>query len=103
MCFPFIKPASIPSLTVELPAYNAALLNVTDECDDLQWWRAHATLFPAWAATARAILTIAPSSAAVERVFSYMNAYITDRQQSLLIDSCEAMLMLQINSRSSKM
>ena len=39
----------------------------------LLFWRSNAPKFPAWGRLARVFLSMAPSSAAVERVFSLCN------------------------------
>jgi len=65
--------------------------------DVLDWWRKNGTKFPAWRAAAKKIFTIAPTSAAAERVFSLLNGAVSDRQEGLLDDHLEAMLLLRFN------
>ena len=40
----------------------------------LQWWNSHKPFLLQWAATAKSILAVQPSSAAVQRVFSLVNS-----------------------------
>jgi len=52
---------------------------------------------PTWRAAARRIFAIAPTSAAAERAFSFLNAGVSDRQTGMLDDSLELMLTLKCN------
>ena len=48
------------------------------------------------------ILCIAPTSAAAERVFSLLNGAVSDRQEGLLNDHLEAMLLLKFNEKKEE-
>ena len=66
----------------------------------LLFWRSNAPKqFPAWGRLARVFLSIAPSSAAVERVFSLCNHMFGDAQLSALADFVQGSLMLRANTR----
>ena len=54
---------------------------------------------PAWARLTRVFLSMAPSSAAVERIFSLCNHMFGDAQLSTLADYVQGSLMLRANKR----
>ena len=85
------------ALQRELPDYKAAATGCEYGLDVLDWWRKNGTKFPAWRAAAKKIFAIAPTSAAAERVFSLLNGAVSDRQEGLLDDHLEAMLLLRFN------
>ena len=64
-----------------------------------QWWAEHAAVLPAWAALARRVFLVVPSSAAVERVFSILRDTFGDDQKGALEDYVETALFLQYNRR----
>jgi len=82
-------------LRYELPSYLSAAKGATGPV--LDWWRAN-EVSPNWRRAARRFLAVAPSSAAAERAFSKLNAYLNEHQDGLLDDKIEAMLMLQTNN-----
>jgi hypothetical protein len=61
----------------------------------LLFWRSNAPKFPAWGRLTRVFLSMAPSSAAVERVFSLCNHMFGDAQLSALADFVQGSLMLR--------
>ena len=63
------------------------------------FWRSNAPKFPAWGRLTRVFLSMAPSSAAVERVFSLCNHMFGDAQLSALADFVQGSLMLRANKR----
>ena len=65
------------------------------------FWRSNAPKFPAWGRLARVFLSmaLAPSSAAVERIFSLCNHMFGDAQLSALADYVQGSLMLRANKR----
>jgi hypothetical protein len=65
-------PDLVPGLKASLAAYKAACIELPDDFDLLRWWRLKKKDLPAWARLLRIVLLLAPSSAAVERVFSIM-------------------------------
>ena len=96
VAFPFLS-NSIPTLKDELPHYIAVSEDVNPEHDPLEFWKDHQDTLPAWAAAARQVLLVHPSSAALERVFSLLGNSFGERQQSSFQDYIEASLMLQYN------
>jgi hypothetical protein len=99
--FPFLNdPSRIASLTSEFPTYQARAAGVSPQVDVLLWWRQNGHAIPAWTVACRQMILVQPSSAAVERVFSMLNASIGDDQRSMLGDAIEASLMLQYNYSS---
>jgi hypothetical protein len=66
----------------------------------LTWWSKHGRQIPAWREAALRIFSLAPSSAAVERVFSASNSMFNDLQSSALADLIETALMLRCNDAS---
>jgi len=61
-------------LKSELPEYLAKCEDLDESYDVLQWWTSYELILPNWATTAKSILTVQPSSAVVERVFSLVNS-----------------------------
>ena len=43
----------------------------------LAWWSTHGNKIPSWKKAARRVFAISPTSAAVERGFSNLNAYVS--------------------------
>ena len=77
-------------------ASKVAAADVPKDSDCLQWWKVQEAL-PAWRGAARVVMTIPPSSAAAERVFSLLAAAITKQQACLLKDQTELRIMLLYN------
>jgi len=88
-------------LQEEYPVFLSKVADLT-AVDVLSWWRANGKAIPTWCTWARKILAISPSSAAVERVFSLLNAYVGSRQDALLDESLETMLILMYNEKEEK-
>jgi len=65
----------------------------------LQWWNNHELILPNWGTTAKSILTVQPSSAAVERVFSLVNSGFSYQQEQSLQDYIEASVMVRFNKQ----
>ena len=96
VAFPFLT-NSVAALKGELPQYVAAAEDVSPTHDPLKFWKEHQDTLPAWAAAARQVLLVQPSSAASERVFSLLKNSFGEYEQSSLQDYIEASLMLQYN------
>ena len=115
--FHFIQHADIDGMLRELPVYlalsrtdclpNLHWLKVNLSGDDWPWkaytdaiitfWRHHYSRMPYWSGMVRSILTLHPSSAAAERVFSaYQRLYPLQRTRALE-DHQQAALMLTFN------
>ena len=72
---------STPTFSLaSLAAYKAACIELPDDFDLLRWWSLKKKDLPAWARLLRIVLLLAPSSAAVERVFSIMRRSFGPRQ-----------------------
>jgi hypothetical protein len=67
----------------------------------LKWWANFGHNIPAWQDAALRLFSLAPSSAAVERVFSQLNSMFTDSQERAKSDLIEAALMLRCNQHIS--
>ena len=50
----------------------AASEDVSTEIDLIAWWKRHAIELPKWANAFNKVLLVQPSSAAAERVFSFL-------------------------------
>ena len=87
---------TIQDLKDELPAFLVAAGNVEVCTDRLAWWKDQHHL-PAWQKAATMVFCLVPSSAAAERVFSLLQAAVSDRQSRLIEDQIEVMLQLQYN------
>ena len=100
--FPFIRsdPSLLLSLKTELPTYLSKAEDTTPEVNVLNWWRRHENDLPTWSCVCRSILTVQPSSASAERVFSILQRSFSDSQQSSLEDYIECSLMMQYNKHS---
>ena len=96
--FHFLQGA-IPDLQRELPQYLAAAEGVSAEVEVLKWWEKHEDKLPHWSAACQQVLLCQPSSAAVERVFSFLKNSFSDQQSRALEDYVELSLMLQLNKR----
>ena len=71
---------------------------IDNSLDSLSWWKSSETTLPVWAAAAKKVLVVQPSSAAVERVFSILNTSFGNHQQNSLQDYLETSTMLRYNS-----
>lgn len=96
--FHFLQGA-ILDLQRELPQYLAAAEGVSAEVEVLKWWEKHEDKLPHWSAACQQVLLCQPSSAAVERVFSFLKNSFSDQQSRALEDYVELSLMLQLNRR----
>ena len=94
---PFFKKDELEKLKAELPSYVAKADGVSDELDALEWWKLNAVALPCWSKAVKKVLTIQPSSAAAERVFSLLNSGFGDLQENSLKDYMEASVMLRYN------
>jgi hypothetical protein len=66
----------------------------------LAFWKQHSELIPKWAELAAEIFILAPSSAAVERLFSLLRDKFDEKNlQRSLLDFVETSLLLRYNSR----
>ena len=98
--FPFLDSETImDGLKQELPSYQAKVMDLDPAIDILQWWHQNERDLPCWAAAARKVFLVQPSSAASERVFSLLKSSFSSQQQNSLQDYIEVSLMLQYNSR----
>ena len=98
--FPFLDSETImDGLKQELPSYQAKVMDLDPAIDILQWWHQNEHDLPCWAAAARKVFLVQPSSAASERVFSLLKSSFSSQQQNSLQDYIEVSLMLQYNSR----
>ena len=99
--FPIFSDSTLQcNLKAELPAYVAAVEDVSPEVDNLGWWKRHESQLPHLASACRTALLVQPSSAAVERVFSLLTNSFNCRQRHCLEDCIEASVMLQYNKTS---
>jgi hypothetical protein len=92
-------PDLVPGLKASLAAYKSACLELPEDFDLIRWWRLNKKDLPFWARLLRLILLLAPSSAAVERVFSIMRRTFGANQDAALGDYVRTSLMLQYNYR----
>ena len=65
----------------------------------VKWWRQQSDNLPHWSSAVMKVLLVQPSSAAAERVFSFLNSLVNDSQEHALVDYVQACVMLQYNSR----
>jgi hypothetical protein len=100
-CLPFFEhnPALMAKMKEELPLYATLCEDATATVKLQDWWQANAELLPGWAQAVRMVLTLTPSSAAAERVFSMMKSMFKKEQECLLTDAIEAAIGLRYNSR----
>ena len=98
LAFPFFSATSdLEGLKGELATYLATAEGVDVTLDPVEWWRKNATLLPAWAAAAKKVLAVQPSSGAAERAFSLLNSTFSDQQDNSLKDYIETSVMLRYN------
>ena len=98
-CIPFIDAEIIKLLKTELLVYLAKCADTGENFCALKWWKMNSQQLPTWAASAKKVLLVQPSSAASERVFSLLKASFNDQQDFTLQDYLEASLMLQYNRK----
>ena len=91
----YLSTAAAWSSSVELDRKDMA--DYTEKV--LLFWRTNAPKFPAWGRLARIFLSMVPSSAAVERIFSLCNNMFGDAQLSSQADFVQGSLMLRANKR----
>ena len=84
---------------MELTVYLAKADGVDAGTNCLKWWGECEPTLPNWAAAAKKVLVVQPSSAAAERVFSLLKSSFGCQQDSSLKDYIESPLMLQYNKR----
>ena len=84
--FSFIEDSLVDRLKDELPQYQAAVEDVSQEVDTIKWWKDHQNELPAWAEACKLVLLVQPSSAAAERVFSLLENSFSSSQTSALED-----------------
>ena len=87
---------TIRLLKEELPAYIVAAEDIAADTATAAWWLRQQNL-PSWKKAAKMVLTVQPSSAAAERVFSLLEAATGDQQSQLLEDNLLLAIMLQYN------
>ena len=97
--FPFLDSTNLGNLKIKFPQYIAAGEDIDLNYAPLEFWRTHETSLPEWAAAAKKVVLVQPSSAACERVFSLLNNSFSTQQDSSLQDYIETSIMMQYNSR----
>ena len=97
--FPFLDCNTLGNLKSKLPQYLAAVEDISPTYSPLEFWKTHELSLSAWATAAQKILSVQPSSASLERVFSLLNNSSSPQQNSALQDYIEISLMLQYNKR----
>ena len=96
--------APIANFATELPLYLVATDGVMCDSEEekLVWWAAHRDTLPHWVALVRKLLLVQPSSAAAERVFSFLNA-LSPKQEGALEDYIEGSVMIRYNNNQRKL
>ena len=74
----------------------------SDQLPLLQWWRKHATVFPALATVARKVMAVMATSAASERNFSQAGIIVDERRSNLSPCSVDNILFLNSARRAVK-
>ena len=97
--FSFIEDNLVDRLKDELPQYQAAVEDVSQEVDTIKWCKDHQNELPAWAEACKLVLLVQPSFAAAERVFSLLENSFSSNQTSALEDYISLSVMLQYNYR----
>jgi len=85
----------------KLPVCLERTRDVPADIDVLHRWCMYKNDLPGWSAAARIVLSLSPSSAAAEWVFSMMKNMLSDTQGSFLADAMEASLMMKFNSATT--
>jgi len=102
LAFPFLSSTNdLVGLKGELATYLANAEGVDPSVDCLDWWRQNAVILPAWAAAAKKVLVVEPSSAAAERAFSLLNSTFGDKQDNSLKNYIETSIMIRYNKKIS--
>ena len=99
---PSTTPAWRAQLMHELPEYRRLAHDASREEDVWLWWDTHKVQLPSWHRFACLCALLQPSSAAAERVFSKLRAYVTRRQENALEESIEATVMLNYNEQQRR-
>ena len=73
--FPFLFDG-LNALKTELPAYLAAVEDISPDYNPSEFWKRHKETLPFWAAALCKILLVQPSSAASKRVFSTLKTIL---------------------------
>lgn len=94
--FPCFDSEAIEGMKSELPTYLAAAEGVAPQFDPCEWWKHHSAETPTWAKSFQKIALIQPSSAAAERVFSLLQSFGKQQEQSLE-DYIQLSVMMQYN------
>ena len=72
------------------------------EEEKLVWWAVHPDTLPHWVALVRKLLLVQSSSAAAERVFSFLNT-LSAQQEGALEDYIEASVIIRYNNNQRKL
>ena len=78
--------------------YVAAVEDISPDIDVFQWWKNYQNDLPQWSAAFKSVILVQPSSAASERVFSFLANSFQCQQSSSLEDYIEVSLMLQLKT-----
>ena len=92
---PFLNSKTIDGLKSELPVYISKAADLSNDICRLAWWKRHAVELPCCSKACKSLLLVQPSSAAAERVFSFLNNSFDDQQNSFLEDYIKTLIMLQ--------
>ena len=95
---PSMTPEWQNRLLAELPAYRALAHGAGYATDTWTWWCSQKDALPEWFQLATMCALLQPSSAAAERVFSKLRAFLSRRQEAALEDGVEASMMLNYNN-----
>ena len=80
----------------ELSEYLAGVLNDDNEASPLNWWaNTGKVLYPQLAEVARELLSVSPTSAPSERLFSAGNAVVSYRRNRLKATTIEALVSVR--------
>ena len=98
---PFLKSSDISTLKSELSTYIAAVEDVSNSIDPLEWWEYNEIKLQNWASAFIKLILVQPSSAAAETVFSLLSNTFSKHQTSSLEDYVQISysVMLQYNNR----
>lgn len=79
---------------VEVQKYSS---EVNVECDQLDWWRIHAAIYPNLARLAQQYLGFCASQVASEEIFSTSGNYMTKRRAAMKGPKLEYLVFLNKN------
>ena len=82
---------------MNIPSYIAKVMDISTECDILEWWKCNKEALPHWFSAVMKALVVQPSTAAAKRAFSILTASFVDQQERSLEDYIEASVILQFN------